>query len=102
MLCSMNRFEAESNPESSSAKQELGAHDCWKYLRTSSVGRVAVVVDGHPEIFPVNYLPDDGSVVFRTGPGTKLDAIMAGQPLALEADGMNTYGTIAWSVVLKV
>ncbi|MET3141378.1 UNVERIFIED_ORG: hypothetical protein ABIB19_000232 [Arthrobacter sp. UYEF10] len=49
----------------------------------------------------MNYLPDEGSAVFRTGPGTKLDAIVAGGPLALEADGLNTSGTIAWSVVLK-
>lgn len=90
-----------SNPERSSPKEELSAHDCWKYLRKSSVGRLAVVVGGSPEIFPVNYLLDDGSVVFRTGPGTKLDAIVTGQSVALEADGMNTYGTIAWSVVLK-
>lgn len=45
------------------------------------MGWVAVVVNGHPEIFPVNYLPDAGSVVFRTGRGNKLDAIMTGQPL---------------------
>ncbi|WP_354155619.1 MULTISPECIES: pyridoxamine 5'-phosphate oxidase family protein [unclassified Arthrobacter] len=82
-------------------RNELSAHDCWKYLQTSSVGRLAVVVGGSPEIFPVNYLPDEGSAVFRTGPGTKLDAIVAGGPLALEADGLNTSGTIAWSVVLK-
>ncbi|WP_423184539.1 pyridoxamine 5'-phosphate oxidase family protein [Arthrobacter sp. NyZ413] len=80
---------------------ELSTHECWKYLRSSSVGRVAVVVGEHPEIFPVNYVPDDDSLVFRTGPGTKLDAVLRGKPVAFEADGMNTYGTIAWSVMVK-
>ena len=97
----MNRPQSDSNVESSSARQELNPHECWKYLRTTSVGRLAVIAGGKPEIFPVNYLPEDGSVVFRTGPGTKLDAILARSSVALEADGMNTYGTIAWSVVLK-
>ena len=97
----MNSSEAEFNATTGSPRNELTARDCWKYLRTSSVGRLAVVLGGQPEIFPVNYLPDEGSVVFRTGPGTKLDAIVAGNPVALEVDGLNTYGTIAWSVVLK-
>jgi uncharacterized protein len=49
----------------------------------------------------VNYLPEDGTVIFRTGPGSKTDALAAGGTVALEADGLNTYGTIAWSVVVK-
>lgn len=88
---------AESRPDT----EELSVHECWKYLRSSSVGRIAVVRGDSPEIFPVNYLPDEGTVIFRTGPGTKLDAVMAGQKITLEADGFNTYGTIAWSVILK-
>jgi nitroimidazol reductase NimA-like FMN-containing flavoprotein (pyridoxamine 5'-phosphate oxidase superfamily) len=79
----------------------LSVHDCWEALRSASVGRLAVVNNGAPDIFPVNYLPEDGTVVFRTGPGAKIDALAAGGPVALEADGLNTYGTIAWSVVLK-
>ncbi|GAB2730757.1 pyridoxamine 5'-phosphate oxidase family protein [Arthrobacter bambusae] len=88
---------AESRPDT----EELSVHECWKYLRSSSVGRIAVVRGDSPEIFPVNYLPDEGTVIFRMGPGTKLDAVMAGQKITLEADGFNTYGTIAWSVILK-
>ena len=79
----------------------LNVHDCWECLRSASVGRLAVVINGAPEIFPVNYLPEDGTVVFRTGPGAKADALSAGGTVALEADGLNTYGTIAWSVVVK-
>lgn len=86
-----------SEPET----EVLDIHDCWKYLRSVSVGRIAVTTDAGPEIFPVNYVPDYGTVIFRTGPGTKLDAVLAGGPLALEADGLNTFGTIAWSVIVK-
>ena len=81
--------------------QVLRVHECWRHLRSSSVGRLAVVGSAGPEIFPVNYLPEDGTVIFRTGPGTKLDAVLEGGLVALEADGLNPYGTIAWSVVVK-
>lgn len=95
MLGLMNR--SKEAPET----EALSVHECWKYLRSSSVGRLAVVGGKGPEIFPVNYLPEDGTLVFRTGPGTKLEALLAGGPVALEADGLNPYGTIAWSVVVK-
>ncbi|MDR6417054.1 pyridoxamine 5'-phosphate oxidase family protein [Pseudarthrobacter sulfonivorans] len=86
---------------SGSQTEVLNVHDCWKYLRSASVGRAAVTTGGGPEIFPVNYVPDNGTVIFRTGPGTKLDALLGGSPIVLEADGLNTYGTIAWSVIVK-
>ena len=90
------------NSDASTQETEvLDTHDCWKYLRSASVCRVAVSTDGGPEIFPVNYVPDFGTVIFRTGPGTKLDAVAAGSPVAVEADGLNDYGTIAWSVIIK-
>lgn len=79
----------------------LGTRACWRNLRSASIGRLAVTCSTGPEIFPVNYLPEDGSLIFRTGPGTKLDALLEGGAVALEADGLNPYGTIAWSVVVK-
>ena len=48
---------------------------CDRHLRTETVGRVAVMVDDHPEIFPVNYAVDErGDIYFRTDSGTKLHA----------------------------
>ncbi|MCP8998506.1 pyridoxamine 5'-phosphate oxidase family protein [Pseudarthrobacter sp. RMG13] len=89
------------NDTSGRQTEVLNVHDCWKYLRSASVGRVAVSTASGPEIFPVNYVPDYGTVVFRTGPGTKLDAVLGGATIVLEADGLNAYGTIAWSVIVK-
>jgi uncharacterized protein len=89
------------NSESRPDTEVLSVHECWKYLRSSSVCRVAFVSNDGPEIFPVNYRPDDGTVIFRTASGTKLDAVLAGRMIALEVDGLNTYGTIAWSVIVK-
>lgn len=80
---------------------ELSVHDCWKYLQTVSIGRIALINRDVPEIFPVNFVPNYGTVLFRTGPGTKHDALHEGAMIALEADGFNRYGTTAWSVILK-
>lgn len=78
----------------------LPTEECWRLLRGDSVGRLAVWVNDHPEIFPINYKVDHGSLVFRTGAGTKLASAL-GQPVALEADGADTDGGVAWSVVVK-
>src|SRR5690606_35479657 len=60
-----------------------------------------VIVNDHPEIFPVNYLVDRGTVVFRTAEGTKLAAVAFGSNVAIEADGYDAAKGEAWSVVMK-
>ena len=79
--------------------RELAPHEALALLRRSPVGRLAVVVDGQPDIFPVNHVVDHGTVVFRTAPGTKLRAA-AGQPVAYEVDGYDPASGEAWSVVV--
>lgn len=83
------------------AAEVLDSQECWKLLREASVGRLAVIVDGHPDVFPVNYKVDNESLVFRTGTGTKQQALDAGSPVALEADRVSAEFGMAWSVVVK-
>ena len=64
----------------------LSTKECWELLRDSVVGRLAVTVDGRPDIFPVNPVVDHGSIVFRTSAGTKL-AATKGHEVAFEVDG---------------
>ena len=87
--------------DASSAVEVLDASACWDLLREVSVGHLAVLVDGHPEIFPVNYKVDHLSVVFRTGEGTKLQAAAGPTAVALEADGTDQEKRTAWSVQVK-
>ncbi|WP_120522121.1 pyridoxamine 5'-phosphate oxidase family protein [Arthrobacter celericrescens] len=84
-----------------SGVEVLSPEQCWDLLRGVSVGRLAVWVDDHPDIFPVNYKVDHGTLVFRTAEGTKLHAALEGGPVALEADGVDADSGIAWSVVVK-
>ena len=64
------------------------------------MGRLAVVLDGRPDIFPLNHVVDRGSLVFRTDMGTKLLGAV-GQQVAYEIDGYDAANGEAWSVVVK-
>ena len=81
--------------------EELAPEDCWDRLRADGVARLAVVVDGAPEIFPINYVVDHGTAVFRTGEGSKVQGALSGTSVALESDGYDPETGRVWSVVVK-
>ena len=71
----------------------------WGYLDSAEVGRLATALGEQPDIFPVNYVVDGQSVVFRTAEGTKLAEIVLNKQVAFEADMWDEKG--GWSVVLR-
>ncbi len=77
----------------------LDEEECWALLRSAEVGRLAVSVRGEPDVFPVNYVVDGRSVVFRTAEGAKLLELTINSRVAFEADGWDE--RFAWSVVIK-
>lgn len=79
----------------------LSLDDCWQLLRDHEVGRLAVSIANHPDIFPINYVVDDSEIVFRTSAGTKLAASVLGYGVAFEIDGYDAAAGEAWSVVVK-
>jgi len=79
----------------------LDSAECWELLRSTSVGRLAVDVGGRPDIFPINYVVDDGNLVFRSGAGTKLASAALMHHVAFEIDGYLPLKRTAWSVVVK-
>ncbi len=79
----------------------LDTHMCLDLLRRREVGRLAVSITDHPDIFPINDVVDRGTVVFRTAEGTKLAAALFGRSVAFESDGYDPDAGDAWSVVVK-
>ncbi|WP_198663558.1 pyridoxamine 5'-phosphate oxidase family protein [Jiangella endophytica] len=79
----------------------LGEDLCWSLLSTAALARVAVAIAGDVEVFPVNIVVDEHTVVFRTGEGTKLAAAVIAPRVAVEADGVDPATGRAWSVVVK-
>jgi uncharacterized protein len=79
----------------------LSFDQCWELLAASVVGRLALIVDGHPEIFPVNFVIEHRSIVFRSAAGTKLWQTGKETPAAFEIDGYDADSQEAWSVVAR-
>ena len=87
----------ERNP---AAVEVLDTDECWALLARYRVGRLAVSADGRPLIFPVNYVVDGRSLVFRTAPGTKLDAARD-HDVAFEIDDYDARNQEASSVIVS-
>jgi hypothetical protein len=81
--------------------RHLTESECWSLLRAADVGRLAVAIGDHPDVFPINHLVDGNSIVFRSAAGTKLAASVLGRSVAFEVDGYDVDGGEAWSVVVK-
>jgi uncharacterized protein len=79
--------------------EDLSVDDCLRLLASRYVGRIAFVVDGRPELLPINYVLDQGSVVCRIGYGTSLDAV-PGSWVAFEIDDVDPVYHSGWSVVV--
>ena len=81
---------------------EIQLEECADLLCSTALGRVAVTIGGHPEIFPVNHVfdPEWGCVTFASNSGTKLNAALASQLVAFEADGFSDDGRRGWSVLV--
>lgn len=65
----------------------LGDDECWHLLESQPVGRLAVAIAGEVEIFPINYLVHDRTIVFKTAQGSKLAAMAANARVSFEIDG---------------
>lgn len=74
--------------------------ECLRLLEEEEVGRVGVSDHGSPLVLPVNYVLDGDTVVFRTAPGTKLEAALRA-PVAFEVDRVDRATRSGWSVVVR-
>lgn len=78
----------------------LSAQECYALLAEADIGRVILTAQALPTALPVSYVLDQGDVVFRTGPGTKLSAAGQGTVVAFEVDQFEPALRMGWSVVV--
>jgi hypothetical protein len=79
--------------------EDLDREECLRLVRASKLGRLAVLVDGMPLVFPVNFTIDGSDVVLRTDEQSRLYAAR-GSLVAFECDAADgTYHT-GWSVII--
>ena len=81
------------------AVRELTVEECWDYLREHDFGRIATAARGDVAIYPINYLVEQGRIVLRTSPGSKLVGLLLNERVAFEIDGR--VGDVAWSVHVR-
>ncbi len=79
----------------------LKSSECVNLLEKTPVGRVVFLSEGYPVALPVNYRWFEGSVVFRTLLGQKLNAAVANQLISFEIDGWDVETHTGWSVLVK-
>jgi nitroimidazol reductase NimA-like FMN-containing flavoprotein (pyridoxamine 5'-phosphate oxidase superfamily) len=79
--------------------ERLDPDACLELLKTQPVGRLAAVIGGRPEIFPMNFTVSEGAVVMRSEDGTKLAAVEGGE-VAFEVDAVTEAFRGGWSVIV--
>ena len=80
--------------------QVLAEDECLSLLNSREVGRITFEFKGRIEIFPVNYGVDGAVIVFRTSPGTKLEAVPK-TSVAFEVDSWDSASGVGWSVIAR-
>ena len=75
----------------------LGEDECWQLLSGVTLGRLVTTIGTRLEIFPVNFVVQHRTVLFRTAEGTKLISTLLNDLVLFEADDHNLFG--GWSVI---
>jgi nitroimidazol reductase NimA-like FMN-containing flavoprotein (pyridoxamine 5'-phosphate oxidase superfamily) len=87
--------------------EELGEAECLWLVSQNQVGRIAYSGRYGPTVLPVNYRLHEGSVVFRTGVDSAMDADLrtgisdADYKVAFEVDEINAELREGWSVLIQ-
>jgi nitroimidazol reductase NimA-like FMN-containing flavoprotein (pyridoxamine 5'-phosphate oxidase superfamily) len=89
----------ETSIDARTGLEILDRDECLALVRRSVIGRLAVSVDNQPLVFPVNFVLDGSTVVFRTNEGTKLWAARHA-PVVFECDGIDATYHTGWSVMI--
>lgn len=87
-------------PDLMAALEPLTPGVCWDLLATASIGRIGLIVDGMPEVLPVNYAIDGESILFRTAEHTVLTQA-ALSVVAFQADHVDPDSQTGWSVMVQ-
>jgi nitroimidazol reductase NimA-like FMN-containing flavoprotein (pyridoxamine 5'-phosphate oxidase superfamily) len=85
--------------EDSQPMSVLSETECWSLLSGVALGRLVTSVNGQPEIFPVNFVVQHRTVLFRTAEGEKLVSAAINDRVLFEADDHGV--TDGWSVIVK-
>jgi nitroimidazol reductase NimA-like FMN-containing flavoprotein (pyridoxamine 5'-phosphate oxidase superfamily) len=90
----------EEDMKAQSGMDIITLAECLRLLGSRRVGRLGFLVGDQPFVLPVNYAVEANIVLFRTGLGTKLEAV-ADAKVAFEVDQIDERAATGWSVVVQ-
>lgn len=80
--------------------EEISEAGCLEILDQHSLGRIAIVIDGQPQIFPVNYAMNGRIIAIRTAAGSKLSHAPSSK-VCFEIDEYDSSIGVGWSVMVQ-
>ncbi|TGB37607.1 pyridoxamine 5'-phosphate oxidase family protein [Mycolicibacterium peregrinum] len=86
-------------PTRSEPVEIMSERDSWELLGSASLGRLVTAVDDEAHIFPVNFVVQNRTILFRTAAGTKLISAAINNQVLFEADDHNV--DEGWSVIVR-
>ncbi|MEV5752477.1 pyridoxamine 5'-phosphate oxidase family protein [Actinoallomurus sp. NPDC052308] len=87
--------------------EQLDEAECLRLISAGGVGRIAYSGRYGPAVLPVNYKLFEGSIVFRTAPGSPMDEDLrtgisdAEYQVAFEIDEIDMAAREGWSVLIQ-
>ncbi len=77
----------------------LSDHESWDLLKSAALGRLVTHIGDQVEIFPVNFVTQNHTILFRTAEGTKLFGTVMNDQVLFEVDDHNA--AEGWSVIIR-
>lgn len=78
--------------------EALSPAECLRLLATQPVGRLVLHEGGLPAVRLVNFVVEDGGVLFRTAGGQTYETARRGDVVAFEADEYDADRHLGWTV----
>jgi nitroimidazol reductase NimA-like FMN-containing flavoprotein (pyridoxamine 5'-phosphate oxidase superfamily) len=80
--------------------RELSREECERLIAGGGVGRVGLSTDAGPLIIPVNFVVQQGTIVFRTDPHSVVATHGWGRRVAFEVDAIDAVHATGWDVLV--
>ncbi|WP_431234185.1 pyridoxamine 5'-phosphate oxidase family protein [Mycolicibacterium psychrotolerans] len=77
----------------------LSDHESWDRLKSAALGRLVTQIGDQLEIFPVNFVTQNHTILFRTAEGTKLFSTVMNDKVLFEVDDHTA--SEGWSVIIR-
>lgn len=91
--------EYRGQPGTLHMSEDLSETKCWALLSTKQTGRFGFLREGSVQIYPVNYLVQNGGIYFRTREDGDIGNVLPLGDCAFQVDEVRSEAMAGWSVL---